>query len=182
MTDLRTVQAALIVRGDNDRKHFDAEALAELAGSIERDGLAQPITVRPVATGLEIVAGERRFRAMTEVLGWTLIPAIVRELDDRAASAIMLAENLSRVDLDPVAEAEAYASRMEALDLTVGAGRRDGRRERARVVTRLPILRLSRRRGPNDSRRDSSLKSRADDGRPRREPSAHRPRRAWPAT
>ncbi len=53
------------------------------------------------------------------LLGWTEIPAIVRELDDRAASAVMLAENLARVDLDPIAEATAYAERMEALDLTV---------------------------------------------------------------
>lgn len=140
ITTLRTTD---VTPGSNDRKVFDAEALEELAASIERDGLAQPPTVRRLDDGAyQIVAGERRFRAMTEILGWAEIPAIVRELDDRAASAIMLAENLSRVDLDPVAEAEAYQSRMDALSLSAGEVAAMAGVSVARVVTRLPILRL----------------------------------------
>lgn len=105
--------------GNNDRKVFDAEKLAELAASIKENGLAQPITVRPIrpfAKGkkatYEIVAGERRFRAISEVLGWSHIDCIVRELSDEAAARIMLVENTSRVDLDPIDEAKAYQSRI----------------------------------------------------------------------
>lgn len=99
--------------GSNDRKHFNEQALAELASSIAQHGLAQPITLRPVGDGYEIVAGERRFRAMSQVLGWQTVPAIVRKLSDEEAAAIMLVENTSRVDLDAIAEAEAYQVRAE---------------------------------------------------------------------
>jgi hypothetical protein len=110
--DVPTVEAALIVPGDNDRQAFEPVALQELADSIAAHGLAQPITVRPIAGGLyQIVAGERRFRAM-QLLGWERVPALVRDLDDRQASAIMLVENLNRVDLNPIDEARAYSKRM----------------------------------------------------------------------
>lgn len=98
--------------GANDRQVFEENALRELAQSIQEHGLAQPITVRPVEQGYEIVAGERRFRAVS-LLGWETIPALVRELSDEQAAAIMLAENTSRVDLDPVTEAKAYQVRQE---------------------------------------------------------------------
>ena len=107
------VPVALIKAGSNDRKAFDAGKLKELADSIAAHGLAQPITLRYVEGGYEIVAGERRFRAIAEVLRWGHVPAIVRELSDEEASAIMLVENTSRVDLDPIAEAEAYSVRQE---------------------------------------------------------------------
>lgn len=113
----QTVQmlpATAITPGNNDRKHFDPSGLAELAASIAAHGLAQPITVRPCGPGHQIVAGERRFRAMTQVLHWATVPAIVRHLDDEQASAIMLAENTSRADLDPMEEANAYQARMAA--------------------------------------------------------------------
>jgi ParB family chromosome partitioning protein len=111
-TQITRVTATQIIAGDNDRTTFNTEAINELAASIKTFGLAQPITVRPLENNtFEIVAGERRFRAM-QTLGWTTIPAIVRELDDETASAIMLAENTSRVDLDPVEEAKAYGKRV----------------------------------------------------------------------
>lgn len=115
-----TVLTASSIRaGDNDRKTFDQAALEELARSIQENGIAQVPTVRPLDEGaFEIVCGERRFRAMTEVLGWTDIPVVVRELDDRQASAIMLAENVARADLDPLAEAQAYQKRMDRFGLT----------------------------------------------------------------
>lgn len=108
---LTEVAARSVRAGDNDRTRFDDKALAELAASIEANGLAQPITVRPVGDEFEIVAGERRFRAMM-LLGWDKVPAIVRDLDDRAASDVMLVENTGRADLDPIDEAHAYAKRM----------------------------------------------------------------------
>lgn len=104
--------------GDNDRRRFDPVALEELATSIAEHGLAQPVTVRPVGDRYEIVAGERRYRAMTTVLGWQFVPCLVREMQDQEASAVMLAENTARVDLNPMEEAEAYEKRIqEGLDV-----------------------------------------------------------------
>lgn len=108
---LTEVEARSVRAGDNDRTRFDETALAQLAESIRANGLAQPITVRPVGDEFEIVAGERRFRAMM-LLGWERVPAIVRDLDDRSASDVMLVENTSRADLDLIDEAHAYAKRM----------------------------------------------------------------------
>ncbi len=119
---------AAIEPGANDRTEFAPGPLLELAQSIARHGLAQPITVRPRGAGrYQIVAGERRWRAhklYTErVAGgdWPAsakcrpgyIAALVRELTDEEASAIMLAENDQREDLSPLDRARAYRSRME---------------------------------------------------------------------
>lgn len=98
----------------NDRTEFDPVALRELADSILENGLAQPITVRPrPAGGWWIVAGERRWRAH-RMLEMTLIPAIVRDLDDGQAADIMLVENMARRDLNPIEEAVAYRARLDA--------------------------------------------------------------------
>lgn len=110
MSTIVALPLARIRAGDNDRKQFRKEELQTLAASMARQGLAQPITVRPLDGGYQIVAGERRFRA-AKLLGWESIPAIVRELSDHEASSIMLAENTARVDLDPMEEARAYARR-----------------------------------------------------------------------
>lgn len=107
------VETARIIAGPNDRKEFDQVALEALATSIDRDGIAQPPTLRPLADGrYEIVAGERRIRAMRDVLGWDLVPAFVRDLDDAAASGLMLVENMVRVDLDPIEEGRAFSKRI----------------------------------------------------------------------
>ena len=120
MSEIEQIPTSHVVPGNNDRKRFDRQALEELAQSIAAHGLAQPITVRPAGERFEIVAGERRFRAVSRVLGWDAIPAIVRtDLDDEAASAIMLAENTGRQDLDPIEEANAYASRMKRFSWSV---------------------------------------------------------------
>lgn len=106
-----------IVAGNNDRKVFDQAKLEELAASIKEHGLAQPITVRPIAGGMyEVVAGERRLRATRDVLKAAYVDCIVRELSDSEASAIMLVENCSRVDLDPIDEARAYKERVDQFD------------------------------------------------------------------
>ncbi len=111
MTAICNLPVSQIAPGNNDRKHFDPAALADLAASIAAHGLAQPITVRPYGDGFQIVAGERRFRAISQVLRWETAPCIVRDLDDEQASAIMLAENTGRADLDPIEEANAYRER-----------------------------------------------------------------------
>lgn len=103
-----------ITAGDNDRTVFDTDGLEELAASIKEHGLAQPITVRPLGNVYyQIVAGERRFRAVSHILKLETIDCIVRELTDEEASAIMLAENVGRRDLDPVDEMLAYRKRIE---------------------------------------------------------------------
>lgn len=89
------------------RQHFDPEALAELVHSLRTVGLLQPIVVRPVETGYEIVAGERRWRAAGEA-GWDTVPALVRQTDDADLLRDSLLENLHRVQLNPLEEAAAY--------------------------------------------------------------------------
>lgn len=110
---IQMIQVKDIAAGDNDRKQFDPDALETLARSIDQTGLTQPITVRPVGERYEIVAGERRFRAMSSLLGWTEVPALVRTMDDADASAVMLSENMARVDLNVIEEAEAYQKRID---------------------------------------------------------------------
>jgi ParB/RepB/Spo0J family partition protein len=137
--EITQVLCSRIVPGDNHRKVFDLAKLKELANSIAKNGLAQPITIRPivicgkcearvsatesacpkcgsddwVSRLFEIAAGERRFRAVSQILKWETIPAIIRDLDDRQAKDIMLLENTARVDLNPIEEAEAYHEHMQ---------------------------------------------------------------------
>jgi ParB family chromosome partitioning protein len=93
---------------DQPRRHFDEEALDELAQSIAARGVIQPVIVRPMPGGrYQLVAGERRWRAAQRARVHD-IPAIVRQLDEREVTALALIENLQREDLNPVEEARAY--------------------------------------------------------------------------
>ncbi len=96
------------------RKQFDPAELTELQKSLAANGLLQPITIRrsPRTKGWELVAGERRLRAATN-LGWKSIPAIEKTLDDRALLTLALVENLQRADLSPIEEAEGYRRLVE---------------------------------------------------------------------
>lgn len=99
------------------RQSFDDAAIAELADSIRQHGLIQPIVVRPVGAGYQIVAGERRWRAC-RMLGMSEVPAIIKELTDIETAQIALIENIQREDLNPVEEALAYRSLMDDYDMT----------------------------------------------------------------
>lgn len=101
------------------RKEFDPAELAELETSLRANGLIQPITVRraPSGNGYELIAGERRFRA-AQRLGWTEIPALVKDLDDRMTATLALVENLQRSDLNPIEEAEGYQRLIDDFSLT----------------------------------------------------------------
>ena len=103
------------------RREFSEEDLADLAASLEENGLLQPIVVRPAAGQgrgqWELVAGERRWRAATR-LGWADIPAVVREVDDRTMLVLALVENIQRAQLNPLEEAEAYQRLGEEFSLT----------------------------------------------------------------
>ncbi len=110
------------------RRTFDQSRLAELAESIRTRGVLQPIVVRPLAGGsFELVAGERRLRA-AEMVELETIPALVRDTDDWERLDLALAENMARVDLNPVEEARACAMLVDDLGLTKQeVGRRVGR-------------------------------------------------------
>ena len=101
------------------RREFKAEELAELESSLRTSGLLQPITVRSSRSGrgYELIAGERRLRAATNV-GWTEIPAAIKEVDDRTLLTLALVENLQRADLNPIEEAEGYRRLIEEFELT----------------------------------------------------------------
>lgn len=116
---LRELPLAELTPGKHQpRRHFDDAALAELAESIKAQGVVQPIVVRPVAGGRhEIVAGERRWRA-AGLAGLRTIPVVVRTLDERAAMAVALVENIQRADLNALEEAEALQKLIRECGLT----------------------------------------------------------------
>jgi ParB family chromosome partitioning protein len=110
------------------RRTFDQSRLAELAESIRTRGVLQPIVVRPLAGGsFELVAGERRLRA-AQMVELETIPALVRDTEDWERLDLALAENMARVDLNPVEEARACAMLVDDVGLTKQeVGRRVGR-------------------------------------------------------
>jgi len=110
--------SALIAGRFQPRIQWDDAALADLAASIQSQGVVQPIVVRPLAGGLyEIIAGERRWRA-SKLAGLTSIPAVVRQLDDQSALAIALIENIQREDLSAIEEARAIRNLTDSFSLT----------------------------------------------------------------
>ncbi len=126
------------------RKDFSPQALKDLQDSLKSSGLLQPITVRRTREGreqYELVAGERRLRAATE-LGWATISAIVKETDDRDLLALALVENLQRSDLNPVEEAEGYSQLITEFGHTQQTIASMVGRDRSTVANMLRILQL----------------------------------------
>ena len=117
--ELRLLAVGSITSGKyQPRRTFDEDKLDELAASIRTQGVLEPVIVR--ATGrdrYELIAGERRWRA-SQRAGLTEIPALVRSIDDRAAIAIALIENIQREDLSPLEEAQSLARLIEEFKLT----------------------------------------------------------------
>ena len=99
------------------RRQFAPGELADLEASIRASGLLQPITVRRAGDEFELIAGERRLRAVTNI-GWKEIPAIVRDADDRTMLTLALVENLQRADLNCVDEALGYQRLLDEFGLT----------------------------------------------------------------
>ena len=124
------------------RRTFDQARLAELAESIRTRGVLQPIVVRPLAGGsFELVAGERRLRA-AQMVELETIPALVRDTDDWERLDLALAENMARVDLNPIEEARACAMLVDDLGLTKQeVGRRVGR-SRVAISNLIRLLEL----------------------------------------
>jgi ParB family chromosome partitioning protein len=117
--NLRNVPVDLIQRGKyQPRIDIDNDSLGELAASIEKQGIMQPIVIRPISSDkYEIIAGERRWRAC-QLAGFHEIPAIIKPVDDESAIAMSLIENIQREDLNPIEEAVALKRLQEEFNLT----------------------------------------------------------------
>ena len=141
-TGFRTILVSSIMPNPlQPRKDFDEAELAELRSSIRANGLLQPLLVRPRGSGFELVAGERRLRAV-QSLGWREVPAHVREMDDQAILTLALIENLQRSDLNPIEEAEGYQELIARFTLTQQQVADVVGRERSTVANMLRLLAL----------------------------------------
>ena len=143
--ELRKVDIDLLQPGKyQPRIDMRSETLDELANSIRAQGVVQPIVIRPVESGsarYEIVAGERRWRA-AQIAGLTEIPAVIRDIDDSAAIAMALIENIQREDLNPLEEARALERLVDEFDLTHQDAADAVGRSRASVSNLLRLLEL----------------------------------------
>jgi ParB family chromosome partitioning protein len=126
------------------RQEFAPAELQDLASSIRENGLLQPLLVRPsrqTPGRFELVAGERRFRAVTS-LGWEEAPAVVRDVEDDALLVLALVENLQREALNPLEEAEGYRALTDRFSMTQEQIARAVGRDRSTVTNLLRLLKL----------------------------------------
>ena len=130
-------------RSDQPRRHFDEEALLELAESIEKHGMIQPITVRPQASGYyQIIAGERRWRAARKA-GLETVPVHILTVDEQKAMEMALVENLQREDLNPIEEAQGYETLQQAYGMTQEEVAQSVGKSRPAVANAMRLLMLS---------------------------------------
>ncbi|MCK5495821.1 MAG: ParB/RepB/Spo0J family partition protein [Hyphomicrobiaceae bacterium] len=125
----------------NPRKDFRDDELAELADSIRNKGLVQPIIVRPVAGGYEIVAGERRWRAAQKA-GLHTVPVIARDLEDKEVLELAIIENVQRADLNSIEEASGYRELVERFDYSQEQLSEIIGKSRSHVANTLRLLKL----------------------------------------
>lgn len=144
----RIVQVARIAANPfQPRREFTEEQLSELEGSIRQNGLLQPLVVRPASAEApagaqwELVAGERRWRAVRR-LGWSEVPVVVREIDDRALLVLAIVENVQRADLSPLEEADAYRRLIDDFGYTQKEVAESVGRERSTIANLLRLLQL----------------------------------------
>ncbi len=142
-SELQSLAITLITSGKyQPRRHFDEDLLQELAESIKTQGVIEPIIVRSIAGGrFELIAGERRWRA-SQLAGLSEIPALVRDIDDRAAIAIALIENIQREDLSPLEEAQSLSRLIAEFKVTHQQAADAVGRSRAAVSNLLRLLDL----------------------------------------
>ena len=124
------------------RHQFSEESIHELASTLDKDGLLQPIVVREKEGNYEIIAGERRLRAAKQ-LAWAKIPAIVNNMDDSQAASLALIENLQREDLNPIDEAQAYSNLMKLNSLTQTTLAQNIGKSQSYVANKLRLLKLT---------------------------------------
>lgn len=126
------------------RRDFQPEDLEDLEESIRENGLLQPLVVRPHPSAPEryqLVAGERRLRAVMS-LGWSAVPAVVREVDDQTLLVLALVENIQRSELGPLEEAEGYHALVDEFGLTQEQVAEAVGKKRSTVANMLRLLRL----------------------------------------
>ena len=123
------------------RKDFTPETLRELADSIREQGIVQPLIVRERDNYLELIAGERRWRA-AQLLGLPEVPVILRQADDRAVLELALIENLQRENLNPIEEAQGYAQLIEQFQLKQDEVATKVGKSRTVVTNALRLLKL----------------------------------------
>ncbi len=130
-------------RRSQPRKHFDNEALAQLADSIAANGLIQPIVVRSVADSdfYQIIAGERRWRA-AKMAGLTEVSVVILDADDKKTAEFALIENIQREDLSPIEEAEGYKALIDDYNLTQEQVAKQVGKSRAAITNTLRLLDL----------------------------------------
>lgn len=127
---------------DQPRTNFKREELEELAASIEKDGLLQPILVRPMGSQkYQIIAGERRWQAC-KMVGLPTVPVRIKEADDDKALELALVENVQRSDLNPIEEAYGYRRMMERRNLTQSEVAQAMSKGRSTVANALRLLEL----------------------------------------
>ena len=123
------------------RKTFHEESLEQLAASIRIHGVVQPLLVRKFGSGYQIISGERRYRA-SKLVGLTELPVIVKDLDEKSTQEVALIENLQREDLNPIDEANGYATLMRSFNLTQEDVARQLGKSRSAVANTLRLLKL----------------------------------------
>jgi ParB family chromosome partitioning protein len=123
------------------RLTIEPAKLQELADSIEASGLLQPIVVREASGGYELIAGERRWRAVQK-LGWPKIPVVVKEADDRTLLTLAIIENIQRAELSPLEEAASYQRLIDEFKASQGDVARLVGRDRSTIANALRLLKL----------------------------------------
>ena len=148
---LKNIPLDLLQRGQyQPRDDMRQDTLEDLAASIKAQGVVQPIVVRPIASKsggsqrYEIIAGERRWRA-AQIAGLQEVPAVIRDVEDDAAIAMALIENIQRENLNPLEEAKALDRLIREFDLTHEQAAKAVGRSRASVSNLLRLLELSDR-------------------------------------
>lgn len=143
--EIRRVRVSAIVPNPlQPRRTFTDDELGELAKSIQANGLLQPLVVRPspaVPDRFELVAGERRFRAISQ-LGWDDVPVLIREASDETLLVLALVENLQREALNPLEEAEGYKALADKFSMTQADIARAVGKDRSTVANFLRLLNL----------------------------------------
>jgi ParB family chromosome partitioning protein len=141
-TELRLEVSKIRPNPRQPRRTFDDAGLDELASSMRKEGLLQPVVVRPIADGrFELIAGERRWRAAQRA-GIHQIPAVVRDVPDEKLLELALIENLQREELNPIEEAEAYRILVDDLQLTQNEVAERVGKQRTTVANALRLLNL----------------------------------------
>ena len=131
----------LTANADQPRRHFDKDALNELAASIKEYGVIQPIIVTPKGSGYEIVAGERRFRA-SKLAGLAEIPVVIRTMSGQNQLEVSLIENIQRRDLNTIETATAYAKLRDQFNLSAEKIAERVHKSASAVINTMRLLKL----------------------------------------